>query len=137
MATEMVLSVALSALVGGIGGYVLRFYLATRDAECKRAFEEGVAKGRAEEQARLEVRVAPVRYDEESWFGAKHTLVVGYSQQIFYNGLPVGAPQEVVTHFEETWNEDRVNEVFKLANKAAGAYVKALAAGGVRAALQR
>ena len=95
----------------------------------------GHAAGSRAEREKLEVRVTPHLSKECQWLGMKKILQVGYAQQIFYGGLPIGLPQTVITNVESTWNEEMVREVVAGAKEVAKVYTNELVKNGIRAAL--
>jgi len=128
--------VAASYIIAGVvAGYFGRFFLVKRDAEVRAAYLGGKQDGIREESGRLEILITPFHYKESSWLGMKNVLTVGYQQQIVYRRLPIGEPQRVPIHYEETWDNNRVNQILQLATTAANAYAATLNAAGINASL--
>lgn len=130
------LSVAAAATSGfwlGRAGRADRAKLSSADVE--QAFERGRIAGAEQERQLLEVRVTPYQSKESQWLGLKCVLQVGYIQQLYYRGLPIGSGQTVVTNMESAWNEERVQQLLSIAVDVAQGYVKELVARGVKARL--
>jgi hypothetical protein len=114
--TVFVLSLIVSLLIGTVGSYAFfRFTLGKRyikhdTDEFKALFEveflKGIEEGEQRAMNRFSLGYDPFVEIKDSFF--MHTADVGYTMQIFYNGLPLADPMKRVLNHDEKFKEENL-----------------------------